>query len=370
MKPLSTSELLDLHGRLVKQPSISGAEAGVVNLVADFLNSEGARVEVMERNVIAWWPENPEPTIVLNSHLDTVPATPAWTRDPYDLGAEDERIYGLGSNDAKASVAAMITAFLNSAANQSGALCGLTLVADEETGGRGSEIVLPHLHKMGWRPLGIVVGEPTGLDFACAQKGLLIVELCQKGTVCHSANATGLNATNAIFEMARNLERIQEMDLGNAHGTLGQTTLQATVMRAGEVRNSLPSEARCLLDIRTSPGLSVDELLARLNETVSCEVAVVSDRLRAMECPHDAIVLKAAKKVRPQARTFGSSTMSDWAYCGDIPTIKCGPGRSSRSHQPDEFVLKSEIMEGAEFYGQLINQFMKEIDHGSTLAQG
>ncbi|MFT7619515.1 MAG: acetylornithine deacetylase [Planctomycetota bacterium] len=364
------SELLSLHQALVKIPSVSGSEDEIVTFVADYLKDRGADVEIHERNVIAWSPENPNPDLVFNSHLDTVPVSKAWTRDPYDVGQVSDRTFGLGSNDAKASVAAMIFSFLRVLDCDPANAWGLTLVADEETGGRGSEIVIPRVQKMGWPVRGIVVGEPTGLAIATSQKGLLIVEVSHQGTVCHSANATKLGAKNAIVELAKDIAVVNALDLGKPHPELGSTSIQPTVMEAGGARNTLPQEAKCLFDIRTSPGETHEDLIQKIDDTSEGDVNVVSKRLRSMECPPEAEVLKAALAANPQATCYGSPTMSDWVYCGDIAAIKCGPGESVRSHQGDEYVLHDELVKGVEFYFALGSHFKKGRTHGSAMEQG
>jgi acetylornithine deacetylase len=299
------------------------------------------------------------PRVLFDTHLDTVPPAGGWSREPWRAAAEDGRVYGLGSNDAKASVAAMMTAFLEVLA--AGGPCEVTLLlaAREETGGDGTETVWPILRREGLRPRGVVVGEPTGLDIARAQKGLLILELAAEGDACHSAHAEALGARNPIRTLARDIAALEAIDLGPEHALLGRTTLEPTLLRAGERRNMVPGEASVYLDLRTVPGLSPAELTERVRRGVAGRVRVHSDRLPPRECPEDAAIVAAARAARPEARVVGSRTMSDMVFFDDVPAIKCGPGESDRSHRPDEYVLEREVAEGARFYARLLRAFAR-----------
>ena len=297
--------------------------------------------------------------LLLNSHYDTVPATDKWTRDPWEASVEDGQVFGLGSNDAKASVAAMTAAFLEHADRGGPGEVALVIVCEEETGGEGTEVAWPHLRDANWVPDGVVVGEPTNLQIAIAQKGLMILELVAEGDGGHAANVAITGARNAVTAIAHDLAGLDGLDLGPPHPLLGSTSLQPTRLQGGEARNMVPVQATCVLDLRTVPGLSHEELRGRVQAHVQSEVRVISDRLGARECASDAEVVSAARLARPQAELFGASTMADLVFFEGGPAIKCGPGRSERSHQPDEFVRESEILEGAAFYTRLIQEFMR-----------
>ncbi len=358
MTPGDTKDLLELHRDLVAIPSVSGDEDEIMSFAARWLEGRGLHVERLERNVIARTGTPGAPQLLWNTHLDTVPPAAAWTRDPYDVVVEDGRVFGLGSNDAKAAAACMMTA---AAALGAGGPVDLwlTLVADEETGGRGTELVWPHLRERGLRPAGICVGEPTGLDVATAQKGMLVLELTREGDVCHAANARA--ARNAIFGIAKDLTALDGVDLGPPHPALGTSTLQPTVLRAGEAANALPSAATCRLDLRTVPAHDGEDvhqaIIDRVSRAVAGKIRVVSKRLKPVCCDERSPIVRAALAARPASTTFASPTMSDWVFFEGVPGIKCGPGRSSRSHRPDEFVEETEIVEGAAFYTRLADIF-------------
>jgi acetylornithine deacetylase len=217
------------------------------------------------------------------------------------------------------------------------------------------------LRERGWIPDGVVVGEPTGLDIATDQKGMLVLELIAAGDACHSAHAGRLAARNPIRSLARDLVALEEADLGPESPRLGRTTLEPTLVRAGEARNQVPASASCFLDGRTVPGLPHAQLVASLRRHIEGELRVVSDRLEPFVCPPDAAILRAARAARPEARTCGSATMSDIVFFRGVPGVKVGPGQTDRSHTPDEFVLASEVEAGVRFYRRLITAFAREV---------
>ncbi len=292
------------------------------------------------------------PVILLDTHLDTVPAAPGWRRDPFEATVEEGRVYGLGANDAKASVAAMCSAFVGLQDRPLPFALALALVEQEETKGLGTERVLEVLRERGRTLAGAIIGEPTGLDIAIAQKGLLVLELVARGDACHAAHARALGAQNAARELARDLLALEALDFP-LHAELGPTTVEPTQLRAGTARNVLPAEATALLDCRTTPAVSPQEIALCIGGAVAAEVRVLSDRLRPRATPADSPLLAAARAVRPGARLYGSPTLSDWALI-EAPAIKCGPGLSERSHRADEFVEEGEVLLGARFYFDLI----------------
>lgn len=354
-----SERLFAFHQKLVETPSESHHEGPIADFVADWLTAQGAMVARVGDNVIARAGQGPE--LLFCSHLDTVAATAAWTRPPHEVTRDGERIYGLGSNDAKASVAAMTEVFLEVLANGGPVSLTLLLVPEEETGGKGAEVSWPHLRDHGLRPAGVVVGEPTALDIASSQKGLLILELTAMGDGGHSANAAATKAVNAMRVLARDIVALEDIDLGAAHPDLGFTTLEPTVTRAGERRNMVPDRATTWLDLRTVPGVAHADLIAAVQEVVQAEVRVHSERLAPIACPPGAAVLAAAQAARPGAKVYGSRTMSDMVWFREVPAIKVGPGRTERSHTPDEFVLASELEEGVRFYRDLATAFAAQL---------
>jgi acetylornithine deacetylase len=266
-------------------------------------------------------------------------------------------VYGLGSNDAKASVAAMVAAFLRLREKESALKCRvmLTLVVEEETGGKsgkGTELLLAELGRRGLMPQAVLVGEPTGLDLAVAQKGLLVLEMRAEGQACHAAHGRALGAVNAVRKLARDLMAIDRVDLGPPHPRLGPVTVEPTVIAGGTARNMIPAEASCFLDVRTNPQPDQAATAALLRSVLQGELRVVSDRLSPCEIDPNHLLVRAAQRARPSAALFGSRGLSDMVFFAQagIPALKVGPGETERSHTPDEFVLESEVLAGGRFY--------------------
>ncbi|MBI5510602.1 MAG: M20/M25/M40 family metallo-hydrolase [Deltaproteobacteria bacterium] len=353
---MNDTELLTLHRELVEVPSPSRDEARVCEFVSGFLEAHGHAPERLGNNLYVAVGE--PPYLCFNSHLDTVPASNGWQRPPHRAVREDGKVYGLGSNDAKASVAAMIAAFLRLAVEpeRRGGLL-LALAAEEECGGKGSELLVPALARRGLTPAAVVVGEPTGLDVAVAQKGLLVLELVASGQACHAAHAHRLGADNALRLLARDLVALERADLGPADPDLGPVTLEPTMVSGGTAKNMVPAEARAVLDVRVNPGENPAVLVTRLRRLVAGELRVLSDRLRPVAIHRDHPLVSAAQLARPEATLMGSRGVSDLVFFRDIPGIKVGPGQTERSHTADEFVLESEIIQGAQFYERLARAF-------------
>jgi len=372
---LSREALLALHRDLVATPSVSGDEVASVALLCSFLQDHGATVERVGGSLVAWTGKAPVngdvesvPLVVLNTHVDTVPPAPGWTREPYRAASEAGKVFGLGANDAKASVAAMLGAFLAVSEVDLPFALALMLVRGEETKSVGTAEVVAEFNRRGLVPAMAIVGEPTGLDFAVAQKGLLIVELVARGEAAHAAHARTLGVRNAIVALARDLAAVAALsvqDGGALDPYLGRATVEPTVVSGGSARNVVPAEARAVLDCRTVPAEPPAALLARLRAVVESELVVLSDRLVPVATDASSALVAAALRARPEAQLYGSATLSDLTFFRGVPAVKVGPGRSERSHRPDEFVLEDEIVAGAQFYEQLLLELAAEMERTS-----
>jgi acetylornithine deacetylase len=352
---LPEREILALHREITGIRSISGEEAGLADFMAGLLARNGIAAERIGNSLLATLGRGP--LLLLDTHLDTVPPAPGWTRDPWDVESVDGRVYGLGSNDAKAAVTAMTVAFLAFGEADLPFTLALALVEGEETRGTGTEAVLAELARRDTPPHAAMVGEPTGLDIAVAQKGLMILELITHGDACHAAHAAALGARNAARRLAHDLVALEGVDFGVPHPRLGPITLEPTQLRAGTARNVVPGEAAALLDVRTTPAMSRREVVERIERMVTGEIRVLSDRLLPRETAESEPLVAAVLQAWPEARLFGSSTLSDLVFMEGIPALKCGPGRTERSHTPDEFVLESEILDGARFYTRFVRAY-------------
>lgn len=362
---MNDAALLAFHCRLVAIPSISRDEAAAAAFLAGHLAKAGWEARPVGNSLFA--AAGRGPVLVLNSHIDTVPPSPRWTRPPFTALTECGRVFGLGSTDAKASVAALTAAFLRLAprAEELGLTLVLALAAEEEVGGGGSTRLAGELVRRGLPPWGVIVGEPTGLEIAAAQKGLLVLELVTAGDPCHAAHGRALEARNAIHALASDLVALRRVDFGPPHPLLGPVTVEPTLIEGGTVRNMLPAEARCFLDVRTNPEPDQQATAARLAAAVEGDLRVVSDRRRPIEIEPGHPLVRAAQAARPASRLFGSRGLSDLAFW-PAPGIKVGPGLSERSHTADEFVEEAEILDGAHFYVALIEACAAALDRSNS----
>jgi acetylornithine deacetylase len=351
------TDLLSLHRLLVETSSPSGHEEPLVDALESWLRARGAVPRRLGRNLVLEAGSGAR-GLLLNSHLDTVPACAGWTRAPLAWTREGERLYGLGANDAKASVATMIAAFLAIAPALDAAGRGrlvLALTCDEETGGQGLEAILRELPPFD----AALVGEPTGLSLCIAQKGLLVLNVTSQGEACHVAHADRLQATNAIEVAARDILALRALRLGRVHELLGPVSMHPTVIRAGERHNVIPDRCEWTIDLRTTPAYTHDELVARVRAALRSEVRVKSDRLRPLATDAAAAIVQSCRRARPSASLVGSATLSDAAHLAHVPVVKVGPGETERSHRADEFVLVHELVEGAAFYESAARDYLE-----------
>ncbi len=347
-------DLLALHSKLVSIKSVSRSEDAIADYVYELLSNGPGNVYRHGNSIIAIRGSGPK--LLFNSHLDTVPATDGWDTDPWVPTRRDGAVYGLGSNDAKASVAAIIGAFLT--AEELPCEVALMLVPEEETGGKGTEIAWPWLRdELGWHPEGVVVGEPTNLQIGVAQKGLMILELTCHGDACHAANCASMRAKNPVWSLAEDLVRLRGCDVARDHHLLGPTTFEATCLSGSAASNQVPSSASATIDVRTTPSWTHKTLLEEMRSSVRGDLNAKSTRLEPYECPSDARIVECARRVSPVQELLGSRTMSDQVYFTGVPAIKCGPGKTERSHTANEYVMESEILDGARFYKALISEF-------------
>ncbi len=355
-KPAPVLQLLEA---LVAARSPSREEGPCADVLQAWLSDHGCEVVRTDRNLVVVKDSAlPGPTLLLCSHIDTVPATAAWTRDPWGptrgVGDEAHRLYGLGANDAKASVAAMAVAF--EGANPRRGKLIFAAVCEEEVGRGGLEALLPSLDLSG--EVLAIIGEPTGLDIATAQNGLLILDCVAHGRAGHAARPQ--LAENAIYAAARDVLALEALAgaLDRVHPLAGRATLAVTIIHAGERHNVIPGEARYLVDLRTTPSYTNEELLALVRGAVGADVSVRSDRFRAVQTPEGAPVLDAAEHAMSVAgrsfRRFHSPTLSDWAHLGQFATIKWGPGLSEVSHTADEWVDVRMVEDAACLYSAVV----------------
>ena len=349
---------VDLLRELVAIPSMSGEETEIATFVEETTRRWGLDVardaNAVQIEVRGW---GPGPTLVFASHLDVVPPGSGWTRDPFDPVIEGTRLYGRGSGDAKASVAAMLYA-AKDIADSGGMDSGRLLVIlgySEETRNTTMGTAVEAAGEID----AAVIGEPTNLDFAVAQRGLMMVDLLAEGDQRHAGYATEEGGfTNSVQVLARDLLLLEGMFAGRSHPVLGRATATPTMLEAGVSRNVTPPVARAVLDIRSTPDWTHEELAEELRKALTCQVIVTSRRLVPCETPAGSRLLDTASRLRPAATHFGSPTCSDWVFLRHCDAFKCGPGTSRRSHTADEYVDTPEVMAARGFYADLARAYL------------
>jgi acetylornithine deacetylase len=344
------NDILNLLKWLISTPSFSREEERTAQLIADFLEGYGVLVSRHGNNVWAvnkFFDES-KPTILLNSHHDTVKPNPAYTRDPFSAEVIDGKLFGLGSNDAGGPLVSLIATFLHFY-NQENLSFNLILAAtaEEEISGKGGiESIWSSLSRIDFA----IVGEPTLCQMAVAEKGLLVLDCTAKGKAGHAAREEG---ENAIYKALRDIEWFRSFRFPKTSPMLGEVKMSVTVIHAGQQHNVVPAECAFTVDVRVTDAYTLEEVLEIIQQYVSSEVVPRSLRLRPSGIPADHVLARAAEKLGIQQ--YGSPTTSDQALI-PVPSVKIGPGDSARSHSADEFIYAEEIKKGIETYIQLVNQ--------------
>ncbi|MFL5401676.1 MAG: M20/M25/M40 family metallo-hydrolase [Gemmatimonadales bacterium] len=349
---------IDLLRELVAIPSVSGEEHDLAVFVEETVrrwgldvvrDANGVRVQVDGWSV--------GPTLAFVTHLDVVPPGAGWTRDPFVPVIEGNRLYGRGSGDAKASVAAMLYAakdVVDKGGMDSGRLV-ILLGFGEETKHTSMGSAVEAVGDID----AAVIGEPTSLEFAVAQRGLMMVDLVAEGDQRHAAYASNDgNFTNAALVLAGDLLKLNGLFAARSHPVLGRATATATMLEAGVSRNVTPPVARAVLDVRSTPDWTHEELAEELRSSLASDVIVTSRRLVPCETPPNSRLLLTASRLRSDAAHFGSLTCSDWVFLRHTDAFKCGPGTSRRSHTADEFIEVPEVMAARGFYAELVRAYL------------
>lgn len=357
-----------LTARLCAARSYSGEEDAAAAVVEEALRAAGIAPRRFERNV---WAERGtgSRTLLFNSHLDTVPAGPGWTRDPWTPEEKDGRLYGLGANDAKSCVAAMLAAFLALPDPGDRGRIVFTATAEEEApakgappgSSRGLEHLLPHLGAIH----GAIVGEPTGGAICPGQRGRAVLRLVAEGRAGHASRPhEGVNAIEIaaadVLAVAGLAREIAEAD---RDALLGAPTIQATLVEGGTQSNVIPARAVLTLDVRTTPRFDNARAPAEIQARCRSRVEVVQARFRPLVTGDDALVLRAARAALPEATVRAFGGVSDLYHCayapsGAIPGLLFGPGESAQSHQADEFVRVDAVRRAAASYRRIAEAFL------------
>lgn len=352
---MSAAEAIELLTKLIATPSPSGNEQSTADILVAELAMRGIEVRRHYNNIYALSQgfDSAKPTLMLNSHHDTVKPSSAYSRNPFEATREDGYIYGLGSNDAGASLVSLLALFCNNY-NTSTLSYNLllALTAEEETmGEHGMRAFLPHLHDEGINVDMVLVGEPTSMQAAIGERGLVVLDCVAHGKSGHAARNEG---ENAILKAISDIERLQAFKFERTSKVLGDIKISVTQISAGTQHNIIPDECRFVADIRTTDAYTNEEVVEILQGILGCDATPRSTRVRASAIDISHPLVKAAKMIG--CSTFISPTTSDRAIMQGLPALKMGVGESARSHTADEYVLESEIIDGIEIYDRLLKE--------------
>lgn len=345
-------DAIALLKRLIAIPSFSREEDRTGDCIAAFLQEKDIIFERLKNNL---WAKNryfdpQKPTILLNSHHDTVKPNASYTLDPFSPIEQDGKLYGLGSNDAGGCLVSLITTFLyfydKPDLNYNFVLAA---TAEEEISGReGLELLIPYLPPIDFA----IVGEPTQMQMAIAEKGLMVVDCIVRGKAGHAARNEG---ENAIYKAMRDMDWIRNYQFPEVSELLGPVKMTVTIIQAGSQHNVIPDTCTFTVDVRTTDKYSNEAVLLVLKNGLLAEVKPRSVRLKPSSISPTHPIVEAGRTMG--LTTYGSPTTSDQALL-DVPSLKMGPGDSARSHSADEFIYLEEIEKGIEMYIEILSKIV------------
>jgi acetylornithine deacetylase len=351
-------EIVEFLRRLVRCESLSGHEETAVACWAEYAESKGFTPVIDGRNVWVESRVNDGPTLLLNSHVDTVKAGPTWTRDPWDGAFEEGRVHGLGANDAKGCVASQIGALIT--LREAGFLGNLVVCAscEEETGGQGMERIsrttLPKYDAA-------LIGEPNNFVVAAGQRGLVKGYLDIPGRRAHASRPW--QGHNAIHAAAAVIQAVQAPHL-NIPDDLTRATAQVTVIAGGTQSNVIPDACRLTVDCRTTPEFDNEAMLAHLEACARVgggTFTLHSARFKPCQTATDEPLVRAALQATGSAKATVFPSVCDLFWVSHVPSLVMGPGRPERSHQADEFVLAEEVVAGVQTYAKIAELWWKSL---------
>lgn len=348
-------EAIELLRALIATPSFSREESDTAAMIGKFLAEREVAASRVGNNILALSKhfDQSKPTLLLNSHHDTVRPNPQYSRDPFLASIEDGKLFGLGSNDAGGCLVSLIACFLfyydrtdlpyNLA---------LAATAEEEISGTGGiELALTHLPSIDFA----IVGEPTLMQMAVAERGLMVLDCISHGKAGHAARNEG---ENAIYKALQDIAWFQAYQFPKVSDLLGPCRMSVTVIETeNKAHNVVPAQCRFVVDTRVNECYRFEEVLDTIRQHVQCEVKPRSMRMRSTGIALNHPLVKAGLSL--QRTYYGSPTTSDKALM-PFPALKIGPGDSARSHTADEYIFVYEIEEGIDLYIQLLNNLFNQ----------
>ena len=342
------SDTVQLLKKLIATPSVSRNEKDAADIMEQTIRSYGFEPQREANNLWIIDPHYDEsrPTLLLNAHIDTVKPVASWSRDPFSPDVEDGVLYGLGSNDCGGGLCSLLQIFrMLTEKPQSYNLIYLASAEEEVSGKDGITRALPLLPHIDLA----IVGEPTGMNPAVAEKGLMVLDVIAHGKSGHAARNEGVNA---IYEALDDMRWIRDYKFEKVSEFLGPTKMTLTVVNAGTQHNVIPDKCTMLVDIRTNEFYDNEEVYEFIRQHLKSEVKAHSFRLKSSRIDPEHPLIR--KCVAMGMKPFGSPTLSDQALM-HFPSFKLGPGESSRSHSANEFIRISEIRDAIAKYETLLD---------------
>ena len=339
-------DTIDLLKNMIRIPSVSREEKDAADYMERWMKGNGFEARRLGNNLwIESGPADGRPTILLNAHIDTVKPAFGYTRDPFTPEIEDGCLYGLGSNDDGGSLVALLETYSRLIQKEQPYRLIFSATAEEEVSGKGGlDLILPELGRIDFG----VMGEPTGMRMAVAERGLMVLDCTAYGKSGHAARNEGVNA---IYKAIEDIQWFKSHSFDRVSDFLGAVKMSVTQINAGTQHNVVPDKCTFVVDVRPNGMYTNPELLELIKSSVSCEVKERSTRIGSSHLPmdHPAVVRGLSLGLEP----FGSPTTSNQALC-HFPTLKIGPGDSARSHSANEYIRLDEIGEGIETYVALL----------------
>ena len=342
------SDAVELLKKLIATPSVSRNEKDAADIMEQTIRSYGFEPQREANNLWIIDPHYDEsrPTLLLNAHIDTVKPVASWSRDPFSPDVEDGVLYGLGSNDCGGGLCSLLQIFrMLTEKPQSYNLIYLASAEEEVSGKDGITRALPLLPHIDLA----IVGEPTGMNPAVAEKGLMVLDVIAHGKSGHAARNEGVNA---IYEALDDMCWIRDYKFEKVSEFLGPTKMTLTVVNSGTQHNVIPDKCTMLVDIRTNEFYDNEEVYEFIRQHLKSEVKAHSFRLKSSRIDPEHPLIR--KCVAMGMKPFGSPTLSDQALM-HFPSFKLGPGESSRSHSANEFIRISEIRDAIAKYETLLD---------------
>jgi len=348
-----TQEAITLLKSLIETSSFSSEEDQTALLIENWFSQNNIPFERENNNIWAYNKhfEKSKPTLLLNSHHDTVKPNHGYTKNPFEASVADGKLFGLGSNDAGGALVSLIATFTYFYSNEN-LPYNIVIVAsaeEESSGEKGLNSVLKHLPNLDCA----IIGEPTLMQLAVAEKGLLVLDIVVKGTASHAAHN---NPDNPIYNALPVIEWFKNYQFEKISEVLGPVKMTVTQVNAGKQHNVVPAECQLVVDIRVNDCYTNTEILQTVKSNIAAEVTPRSMHLNASSIPISHALVQAG--IALGRTTYGSPTLSDQSvlYC---QSLKLGPGESLRSHSADEFIFLHEIEEGIDLYIQILTDFFK-----------